>query len=90
MQEYWKEIWPLLDAIPMSERSEYTDGEICEALEVYRNQQIDDSIRSENQLVKMFALLDRRAGRRTLLKLKETMEAQPTWLQQIYTVRLEA
>lgn len=89
-QEYWEEFWELLDRIPLSERSEYTDDEFCEALKIYRNQQIDDSICSENPLVKMFAILDRRIGKRTLEKLKNTIEKEPKWLQQIYITRFEA
>jgi hypothetical protein len=74
----------------MNERSEYTDDEFCDALEIYRNQQIEDSLYSENPLVRMFAILDRRVGKRTLINQKSMIEAQPTWLQHFYNIRIEA
>ena len=88
--EYWSEFWQLLDEYPINARTEYTDGEFCKALEVYRNQDITESLRSENPLVRMFAVLDRRVGKRTLAKLKETVEEQPSWLKRFYLLRLTA
>ena len=66
--EYWAEFWSLLDQYPLDKRTEYTDEKFCEALEVYRNQDIQDSINSVNPLVRMFAVLDRRIGKRNLLQ----------------------
>ena len=66
IREYWDEFWPLIDTVPMETRMEYTDNEFCDALEKYRNQSIKDSINSENPIVRMFAILDRRVGKRTI------------------------
>lgn len=88
--EYWAEFWTLLCEIPLDQRTEYTDGEFCEALAEYRNQDIQKSILSENPLVRMFGILDRRIGRRTLVNMKESIEAQPAWLRTIYRLRFEA
>ena len=74
----------------MQARQEYTDNEFCKSLENYRNHSIQDSIQSENPLERMFAVLDRRVGKRSLGKLKETMEEQSEWLQQFYKLRLSA
>ncbi len=90
IQEYWNEFYPLLDSIPIKDRSEYTDEEFCEALEMYRNQSIEISLDSKNPLVRMFAILDRRVGKRTLAILKETLDVQPEWLKQFYNLRLSA
>lgn len=90
MGEYWMEFWPLLEKFPLDQRTEYTDEEFCQALEAYRNQDIQDSIASPNPLVRMFAVLDRRIGKRTLTKLYETVEEQPEWLRQFYLLRLDA
>ena len=87
--EYWAGFWDLLDKYPIDKRTEFTDGEFCEALEVYRNQDIRDSINSDNPLVRMFAVLDRRVGKRTLMKLYETIGGQPEWLQRFYILRLD-
>lgn len=88
--EYWESFWELLDNIPMQSRTEYTDNEFCEALEQYRNQSVQDSICSENPLIRMFAILDRRTGKRTLEKNKQLIRSQPEWLQKIYQIRMDA
>lgn len=90
VSEYWEEFWALLEKYPLNERTEYTDGEFCSALEIYRNQDIQESIQSCNPLIRMFAILDRRVGKRTLIKLKETVDNQPQWLQQIWFLRVDA
>ena len=88
--EYWDGFWPLLDSVPMQSRTEYTDEEFCDALACYRKQNIQNSIMSENTLVRMFAVLDRRVGKRTLQHLKDEIGQQPEWLQRFYRIRLEA
>ena len=88
--EYWSEFWVILDKTPISSRTEYTDGEFCSALEEYRNQDVFKSICSENPLVRLFAVLDRRIGKITLINVKTQIEDQPQWLQQFYKLRLEA
>ncbi len=85
---YWKDYWKLLTSIPITKRTEYTDYEFCDALERYRNQDIQTSIRSEDPLLVMFALFDRRIGKRTLDNLKEQILTQPTWVQDIYYLRI--
>lgn len=88
--EYWSEFWSLLHRYPVSSRTEYTDEEFCNALEQYRNQDITQSIYSDDPLVRMFAVSDRRVGKRTLVKLKETLETQPDWLKIFYMIRFTA
>jgi len=88
--EYWGEFWQLLDKYSISQRTEYTDEEFCEALEEYRCQNIQDSIQSENPLVRMFAVLDRRIGKRTLFKIQYSIAEQPEWLRQFYKLRIDA
>ena len=88
--EYWADFWPLLEKYPIDKRTEYTDEEFCEALETYRNQDIQDSVTSANPLVRMFAILDRRIGKRTLTKICDTIDKQPDWLRQFYILRLNA
>ncbi len=85
--EYWAEFQSLLNRYPPNLREEYTDGEFCNALETYRNTDIHECIHSENPLVRMFAVLDRRVGKRTLAQLKQSINEQPRWLQQIYLLR---
>ncbi len=71
------------------------DGEFFQ-IDFYRafakfdSQSIEQSRNSENALVRMFALLDRRTGKRTLEKLRPVMACEPQWLQLVYFIRLEA
>jgi len=88
--EYWAEFWTLLEKYPIDQRTEYTDEEFSGALEEYRNQSIQESIYSQNPLVRMFAVLDRRVGKRTLQKIQDTLEDQPEWLRRFYLLRSNA
>lgn len=88
--EYWDEFHQLLDDSSLTSRTEYTDQEFCDALKQYRNQNVQTSIVSDNPLVRMFALLDRRIGKRTLLNIKNSIPNQPQWLKQFYELRLNA
>lgn len=88
--EYWSEFWQLLDKYTINERTEFTDEEFCNALEIYRSNDIQESISSQNPLIRMFAVLDRRIGKRTLTKLKTKVSEQPLWLQQFYNLRISA
>lgn len=89
-REYWHEFWYLYDEIPLQSRTEYTDEEFCDALKEYRNQKIQVSIHSENPLVRMFAVLDKRLGKNTLKKVKDTIANQPEWLQYFYRLRMDS
>ncbi len=75
---------------PMEERDEYTSWEFAEALKAYRNQSIAESLASSNPIQRMFAIVDRRVGKRTLLKLRDSLQGQPDWLRTFYEARLTA
>lgn len=90
VQEYWDEFWSLLDKYSVYDRDEYTDEEFCKALERYRSMDIQESIFSENPIIRMFAVLDRRIGKRTLIKLKDEIQNQPLWLQMFYELRISS
>lgn len=87
---YWNGFLDAFFTTPMEHRDEYTDREFAEALGMYRNQDIQSSLVSENPIVRMFAVLDRRIGKRTLKKLKDKIHFQPEWLQYFYRLRLGA
>ena len=89
-EEYWQDFWRLLNGVTMNERSEYTDEEFCNALKAYRSQSIEQSIASDDPIVRMFAILDRRLGKRTLLRIKTQLNSQPEWLRHFYTLRITA
>lgn len=69
---------------------EFYQKDFYRAFEIFDSQSIAESLQSENALVRMFALLDRRTGKRTLEKLRSTVGDLPQWLQMIYYIRLEA
>lgn len=56
----------------------------------YQNHCINESLTSEDPLIRLFAILDKRVGKRTLYKLEESSYIQPQWLQFFYRLRLEA
>ena len=85
VHEYWDDFWDNMKKYPMNMRTEYTDDEFCNALEKYRNNDIHNSIISDDPIVRMFAVLDRRIGKRTIEKLNVT--EQPEWLQIFYELR---
>ena len=88
--EYWAGFWETLSRLPLNERTEYTDGEFCQALEQYRNQPIQDSLSSDNPIVRMFSVMDRRVGKRTLKKLGDPENVRPEWLREFYQLRFSA
>lgn len=60
------------------------------SIDTYLNQSVEESLESENLLLRMFAVLDRRIGRRTLLKLVASYQSLPEWLRRIYELRFKA
>lgn len=61
-----------------------------EAFDVFDNQSIEKSLASDNLLIKIFALLDRRVGKRRLLKMKSEIFKEPKVIQLFYTIRIKA
>lgn len=86
----WAGFWRLLDEVPWMLRTEYTEKEFFDALETYRNQDIKKSIESQNPMEVMFALLDRRVGKRTLENFKERAKRYPEWLRKVYCLRIQS
>ena len=61
-----------------------------EAFGIFDNQSIEKSLVSENPLARIFALLDRRLGKRRLLALEESMEQELDWVRAFYVIRMQA
>lgn len=64
--------------------------QVMDAISEYLRLDIQAALRSENEMIRLFAVLDRRVGKRTLERLKEELEQQPEWLQFFYRLRLES
>lgn len=90
LSNYWQYWEYEEDNTPLNERVEFEDAEFADALYQYRSNDIFDSLYDENPIVRMFAVLDRRVGKRTLSSLKDEVSEQPEWLAFFYKLRLEA
>ena len=73
------------------------DGTYCEmdfldAALTFLQMPISDALASENYLIRIFAILDKRVGKRTLQTIKEDESylTCPDWAKQFYLLRLEA
>lgn len=60
------------------------------ALEEYFNSSIEDALQSTDLLMKILCLLDRRVGKRTLLKMKDSILTEHELVQEFYQLRCEA
>ena len=68
---------------------------LCEAdfihsVTIYLKTDVTASIHSENYLLRIFAYMDRRTGKRTLIKIQDEVETLPEWVKQFYRIRCEA
>ena len=61
-----------------------------EAFHIFDNQSIEESLNSDNPLVRVLALLDRRLGKRRLLAIAEKMEQELPWVRAFYVIRMQA
>ena len=68
----------------------FDNGFFYEAFHKFDNQSIEKSLVSGNPLVRIFALLDRRLGKRRLLPLEESMEQELDWVRAFYVIRMQA
>lgn len=69
----------------------YCDMDFLRAALAFVNMPIKDALRSENYIIKVFAILDRRTGKRTLQKIAEGKEYlnYPEWAKQFFILRLD-
>ena len=71
------------------------EGKLCEtdfinAVTTYLKTDIAAALHSDNYLLRVFAYMDRRVGKRTLVKVKDEVEKLPDWVKQFYQIRCEA
>ncbi len=67
--------------------------EKCEFLNAFAefdNQSIERSLNSDNAIVRMFALLDKRVGKRRLIAMKDKMQNEQGWIKCFYILRMTA
>ena len=56
----------------------------------FDNQSIEKSLASKNLLVRIFAILDRRVGKRTLSRIKENIGSEPEIFRVFFNIRIKA
>ena len=61
-----------------------------EAFHIFDTQSVQESLCSENRIVRLFAVLDRRVGRRTLMKLRDSLPTQTPAFRKLYEIRMQA
>ena len=84
-----------LEAARRASRTVLEDGlfdqrDFYAAFQRFDNQSIEASLADENPIVRIFALLDRRLGKRRLAALKGTMEQELDWVRPFCLLRMEA
>lgn len=66
------------------------DSDFIFAVTEYLKADIKSALHSNNYILRAFAYMDRRVGKRTLIKIKDDAEALPEWVKQFYRVRCES
>ena len=66
------------------------DADFINSLTIYLKTDIASALQSDNYLLRVFAYMDRRVGKRTLVKIKDEVENLPEWVKQFYQFRCEA
>ncbi len=68
----------------------YCDMDFLEAALQFRNMTIRQALASENGIIRILAIMDRRVGRRTLkqIALAKEYKEYPEWVRQFYELRL--
>lgn len=68
----------------------YCEWNFLRAVLTFRNLSIQDALSSEDYIIKVLAILDKRVGKRTLQRIRQSEEYKqyPAWARQFYALRL--
>lgn len=69
----------------------YSEMDFLSAALAYRDLSIQDALHSENLIIRVLAVLDKRAGKRTVQACiaEESYQKLPHWVQQFYELRFQ-
>lgn len=69
-----------------------SEGDFLAAALAFRKMSLREALSADSYILKLFAVLDRRLGKRTLLKLEaeKDFEGYPPWIRQFFLLRLKA
>ena len=97
LHQRWKEtgVWDDGDAQlnrKWAENGTYSEMDFLEAALTYLNLPIQQALLSDNPLVQVFAIMDKRLGKRAIRSIACAQEylTYPAWVQQFYRLRLDA
>ena len=66
-----------------------SENDFLDAASSYRSMPIQEALTSDNAIIRMLAIMDRRTGKRRLAGLmKGAYATEPEWLKQFYRLRL--
>ena len=85
----WREAYRKADKTVL-EDGLFDQRDFYMAFQTFDNQSVEASLADEHPIVRIFALLDRRLGKRRLAALEETMEQELDWVRPFYLLRMEA
>lgn len=75
----------------VEEKGIFAQYDFFEAVKAFLNSPIEESLKSDNPIIKSLAVIDKRVGKRTLSKLKEPMKDEKSELvRYFYKLRCEA
>lgn len=68
----------------------YSEWDFLSAATSFLQMSISDALNSDNYIIRIFAVLDRRVGKRTLQKIRsdDSFRKLPDWVKQFYELRL--
>ena len=66
----WREAGKFVNEVRLK-NSDFSSEDVFKSIQLYLEEQIENSLQSQDHIVKMLAILDRRVGKRTLSKLKD-------------------
>lgn len=69
----------------------YCDCDFLNSVLEFRNLSIQDALNSDDYIIKILAILDKRIGKRTLHRITQTGEYKmyPEWVRQFYELRIK-
>jgi len=74
----------------VEEQDIFSQYDFLQAVEIFLNSPIEESLKSDNSIVKLLALIDKRVGKRTLNMLKESIKDESEIVRYFYRLRCEA
>lgn len=82
--------WPSALDDELLDLGAFDHGSFKCAFRRFDNQSIEESLQSDDLLIRIFAILDRRVGKRRLEQMRKSIQEEPAHFQAFYMLRMEA